>query len=39
MRSGRSGKVPQSGTQSGRFTDLDPDKLRGGYYTAPGLAE
>ena len=23
---------------SGRFTDLDPDKLRGGYYTSAGLA-
>lgn len=22
-------------TQNGRFTDLDPDKLRGGYYTSP----
>lgn len=26
-------------TNSGRFTDLDPDKLRGGYYTSAGLAE
>ena len=25
-------------THSGRFTDLDPDKLRGGYYTSPELA-
>lgn len=26
-------------TNSGRFTDLDPDKLRGGYYTPAALAE
>jgi adenine-specific DNA-methyltransferase len=26
-------------TNSGRFTDLDPDKLRGGYYTSAELAE
>jgi len=25
-------------THSGRFTDLDADKLRGGYYTSPELA-
>lgn len=25
-------------THSGRFTDLDPDKLRGGYYTSTNLA-
>ena len=25
-------------THSGRFTELDPDKLRGGYYTSPELA-
>lgn len=25
-------------TNSGRFTDLDPDKLRGGYYTSADLA-
>lgn len=25
-------------THSGRFTDLDPDKLRGGYYTSAALA-
>lgn len=25
-------------TNSGRFTDLDPDKLRGGYYTSAELA-
>lgn len=25
-------------TQSGRFTDLEPDKLRGGYYTSLELA-
>lgn len=26
-------------TNSGRFTDLDPDKLRGGYYTSAELAQ
>lgn len=26
-------------TQSGRFTDLDADKLRGGYYTPPEVAK
>lgn len=26
-------------THSGRFTDLDADKLRGGYYTSPAIAE
>jgi adenine-specific DNA-methyltransferase len=26
-------------TQNGRFTDLDPDKLRGGYYTSHEVAE
>lgn len=26
-------------THSGRFTDLDADKLRGGYYTPPALAD
>lgn len=26
-------------TNSGRFTDLDPDKLRGGYYTSASLAD
>jgi len=25
-------------THSGRFTELDPEKLRGGYYTSPHLA-
>ena len=25
-------------THSGRFTELDPDKLRGGYYTSPEVA-
>lgn len=25
-------------THSGRFTELDPDKLRGGYYTSPVIA-
>ena len=32
------GPVSQVRTHSGRFADLDPDKLRGGYYTSPGLA-
>jgi adenine-specific DNA-methyltransferase len=27
------------GCPAGRFTDLDPDKLRGGYYTSSDLAE
>jgi adenine-specific DNA-methyltransferase len=31
--------TPASGTTSGgRFTDLDPDKLRGGYYTSSQVA-
>ena len=38
MNPGRRGKASQLRTQSGRFTDLEPDKLRGGYYTAPALA-
>ncbi|MEO1405344.1 MAG: SAM-dependent methyltransferase, partial [Pseudomonadota bacterium] len=25
-------------TNSGRFSELDPDKLRGGYYTSDSLA-
>ena len=28
----------QEPTRSGRFTDLDADKLRGGYYTSPEVA-
>ena len=31
--------VPSERTHSGRFTDLDTDKLRGGYYTSPEIAE
>lgn len=27
------------GTRHGRFTDLGPDKLRGGYYTPPEVAD
>lgn len=38
MNSERRGKASRLSTQSGRFTDLEPDKLRGGYYTAPSLA-
>ena len=30
--------VSQVRTHRGRFADLDPDKLRGGYYTSPELA-
>lgn len=32
-------KVGKARTQGGRFTDLDADKLRGGYYTSSELAE
>ena len=32
------GTVSQARTHSGRFTELAPDKLRGGYYTPPELA-
>ena len=38
MNSGGNGAVSEARTHSGRFTDLDPDKLRGGYYTSPQLA-
>ena len=31
--------VQSTRTHSGRFTDLDTDKLRGGYYTPPKVAE
>jgi len=31
-------RVPRVPAQSGRFTALDADKLRGGYYTSPELA-
>lgn len=33
------GKATKGRTHSGRFTDLDADKLRGGYYTSSELAE
>ncbi len=33
------GKVSKARTQGGRFTDLDADKLRGGYYTSSELAK
>jgi adenine-specific DNA-methyltransferase len=32
-------KTTKTQTNSGRFTDLDEDKLRGGYYTPSALAE
>jgi len=33
-------QIPNAGrANSGRFTDLDPDKLRGGYYTPADLAQ
>ncbi len=33
-------QVPGAGrTNTGRFTELDPDKLRGGYYTSTSLAQ
>lgn len=31
-------RTSTSSTNSGRFTDLDPDKLRGGYYTSAEVA-
>ena len=34
---GHGGPAPTP-TNSGRFTDLDPDKLRGGYYTSAEVA-
>jgi adenine-specific DNA methylase len=34
----RSAHQRDSQTHSGRFTELDPDKLRGGYYTSPEIA-
>lgn len=41
MRGARpaTGKAIKARTQSGRFTDIDADKLRGGYYTSSKLAE
>lgn len=38
MSSGGTGPASRVRTHRGRFTDLDPDKLRGGYYTSPELA-
>ena len=38
MNSGKGGTL-QVGTQGGRFKDLQPGKLRGGYYTSAKLAE
>lgn len=32
-------KIDKAPTNSGRFTDLDEDKLRGGYYTSTSVAE
>ncbi|WP_234837733.1 Eco57I restriction-modification methylase domain-containing protein [Sinorhizobium meliloti] len=32
-------KASKARTHSGRFTDLEADKLRGGYYTSPQLAD
>lgn len=37
-RSSASGKAGRGRTQSSRFTELDADKLRGGYYTSAELA-
>ena len=34
---GRNHDASLERTHSGRFTELDPDKLRGGYYTPPEL--
>ena len=39
MSSGRASTISRVRTHSGRFTDLKPDKLRGGYYTSSELAE
>ena len=38
MNTGRTNTVSIIRTHTGRFTNLDPDKLRGGYYTSPELA-
>ena len=38
MNSVGTGTLSRSRTHSGRYTDLDADKLRGGYYTSPLLA-
>ncbi len=36
--SAKKSKASSPQTHSGRFTDLDEDKLRGGYYTSPDVA-
>lgn len=33
------GKTQNKADAGGRYADLDPDKLRGGYYTSPAVAE
>ena len=38
MQKGVNGVASRERTHSGRFTDLDADKLRGGYYTSPEVA-
>lgn len=38
MQKGINGAASRERTHSGRFTDLDADKLRGGYYTSPEVA-
>ena len=38
MNSSENGVLSRWKTHSGRYTDLDSDKLRGGYYTPPSLA-
>ena len=38
MKRGVNGTVSRDRTHSGRFTDLEADKLRGGYYTSPKVA-
>lgn len=35
----KAGGVASSAGPRGRFADLDEDKLRGGYYTSPKVAE
>ncbi len=38
VASARLSRAKSGATNSGRFTDLDPDKLRGGYYTSKDVA-
>lgn len=38
MRGNKNSAVSRVHTHSGRFTDLETDKLRGGYYTSPEVA-